>query len=259
MLSGGLGTKDFSAYHTPVPKIQGFDVRLTELRKNLAGILRDVRVGVSPLDSMVEASIHCQEAIAGKVSEFDVLRHLLKLGERCELTKAGPDIVLLSQGALKAEVKERHENTLQQVLRLSAAQDEDPSKAVNMPAEALSRLAAWVTYGSVRKAMDMQKADILFCDVSRTLAGAMLPIAEHFWGLQMGFDEAYKNAVRTAQAGKSAIVVVVSAAGLNPKLRALSLTREDVDALGKPLWDANKSLGLGSYDLTVLLSEVLKP
>lgn len=106
--------------------------------------------------------------------------------------------------------------------------------------------------------MDEQKADILFCDLSYTFAGFMLPAVAHFWGLESNFLTAFQRAEQMVASGKSAVVILVSMMGLHPILEATELDRDTIDQIGKTLWDMNKPLGLDAQKLAKIVEAAFK-
>lgn len=173
---------------------QGFEQRTFELRRNLNGLLKTVEPEKPSWHVYQGAIYEALLAIQSKTSEFDVLLELLRHGYSCRLPKSKADLMVSDGGRqVTAEVKSRHhENVLGELVK--RYQQETRADPTYFSPEVYLALLSWTTFGSVRRAIDEQKADILFCDLSYTFAGTMLPAVSQFWGLNLSFLTAYERA-----------------------------------------------------------------
>lgn len=246
----------------PMDRSEGFEQRLTELRRELRGIFRRTSL-LSPSNTGFDWNYYMQrtgkaaEAVGAKESEFNVLKQLLKSGHTIRLPKTGSDFAVIDRDGVKAEVKSRHDDFLHRALAhgLEAGFIKDK---VNLTPEVLIALVSWAAFATIRRATEEQKATIVFCDLSHTFIGPLLPAVESFWGLNLDFRQALSRTWNLAAQGKQPIVVFVSLPGLSHFLKALVLTKEDVQETGKPLWDMNRVLQLAAPDQATLLAKEFK-
>jgi hypothetical protein len=245
----------------PPERCQGLESRTTQLRKNLKGIFKGRRLttaGWPELLELLKVVSEASIAIASKESEFNVLVQLLKLGHTVRLSKEGADFVIVDQNGLSVEVKSRHENILQGLVKEGQAQGIIGSDPVSLLPGSLFALISWASFATIHRAMETQKSQVLFCDLSHTFVGWFLPAIEQFWKMNLNFQDAIKEAFNLAAKGNQTILVFVSLPGLAHHLKASVLERTTVEPLGKLLWDMNKQLALHSPQLAKFLGDLFK-
>lgn len=129
---------------------------------------------------------------------------------------------------------------------------------LSLPPESIFAMLSWVTFSTIRRAMDEQKSQILFCDLSHTFIGLMFPALESFWKINLNFSEAIEQACTLAFNGEQVVIVFVSLPGITHHFKATVFKRSDIEPTGKALWDLNKKLSLQSPQLAKFLSEMFK-
>ncbi len=243
----------------PEHQREGFSQRVTELRRNLNGILKNIPPRMPSREAHYKAMHECLVSVSGKNSEFEVLRQFLRLGHRCEMPSSGPDFPLpeLLPKPIKAEVKSRHENVFGMLLR-RYTEESGVVFPVRLNAQVHFALLAWATFGTVRRAFQEQQADIMFCDLSHSFVGFLLSAVSQFWGMNQHFSTALERAEEIIGVGKQAVIVFVTMPSLHPVLEAVAVDKDAIEGLGRALWNMNKSLGLDSQELTKLFESVMK-
>jgi hypothetical protein len=245
----------------PAECCQGLENRIAELRKHLNGIFRDQRLTVArwpELPEFVKVISEASIAIASKESEFNVLKQLLKLGHTVRLSKKGADFVIVDQNGLNSEVKSPHENILQALVKKGQTQGIIGPDPISLSPESFFALMSWALFGTIRRAMETQRAQVLFCDLSHRFVGWFFPAIEQFWKMNLDFQDAVKKAFNLAAKGSQVILAFVSLPGLAHHLKAIALERTAVEPIGKLLWDMNKQLALQSPELAKFLSDEFK-
>ena len=61
--------------------------------------------------------------------------------------------------------------------------------------------------------MDEQKSQLVFCDLSHTFAGILLPAIEQFWKIDLSFPQAVEKALAWAGEGAQTTLVFISLPG----------------------------------------------
>jgi len=236
----------------------GFNSRLAELRRNLKGIFRSKAFGKVPWLEYFRVVNETGILLTSKESEFNVLKQLLRLGYICRLSKSGADFRVADKNDLHCEVKSRHENMFQYLISEGQAQGVIGSDPVSLLPESVFALVSWSTFATIRRAMDEQKSQILFCDLSHTFIGWLLPAVEYFWKMNLSFSEAVRESFALAANDKQVAVIFVSLPGITHHLRAAAFERSAIEPIGKTLWDMNKQLALHSPQLAKFLANILK-
>jgi hypothetical protein len=229
-----------------------------ELRRNLNGIFKSKVLGQTPQIEYLHAVQEAGIAIMAKESEFNVLKQLLAMGHKCTLLKSGSDFNVVDCGNLRCEVKSRHENVFQYLISEGRTQGVISPDPLSLLPEGVFALLSWAVFGTVRRALDEQKSNILFCDLSNTFAGVLLPAVEQFWKINLSFTEAVKNALNIASNENQVAIVFISLPGITHHLKATVFNRSDIGPVGKALWDINKQLSLHSPELAKFLGEMFK-
>lgn len=237
---------------------EGFDNRLGELRRNLKGVFRGKIFGKVPWPEYLRAVNEVGNLVTSKESEFNVLKQFLKLGHICRLPKSGADFIVADKNDLRVEVKSRHENTFQHLISEAQSQGVIGSDPVSLSPESIFALVSWATFATLRRAMSEQKAQILFCDLSKTFVGMFLPIVEYFWKMNLSFSDAVNKCFNLAASDKQVAVTFVSLPGVTHHLGAATFERSTIEPIGKTLWDMNKQLALHSPELAKFLGEIFK-
>ncbi|WP_324664288.1 hypothetical protein VLL09_04925 [Dehalococcoides mccartyi] len=242
----------------------GLDNRLGELRKNLKGIFRSNNLGKASQVDYLKAVNQAGISILSKESEFNVVKHLLGIDFKCEFLKSGtkptPDLTITKKtGNLSCEVKSRIvENVFQNIVNEGQTRGLIGPDPLSLPPESIFALLSWATFSTIKRAMDEQKSQILFCDLSRTFIGLMFPALESFWKINLNFSEATEHACTLANNGEQVIIAFVSLPGITHHFKATVFKRSDIEPTGKALWDLNKELSLQSPQLAKFLSEIFK-
>lgn len=242
----------------PSGHCNGFDGRLAELRRNLKGIFRSKAFGKVPLPEYLYVINKAGILLTSKESEFNVLKQLLRLGHICELSKSGADFRVTDKNDLRAEVKSRHENIFQYLISEGQTQGIIGSDPVSLLPESVFALVSWATFATIRRAMDEQKSQILFCDLSYTFVGWFFSAVECFWKMNLSFSDAVREGFNLAANDKQVVVIFVSLPGVTHNLRAAAFERSAIEPIGKTLWDMNKQLALRSPQLAKFLGDLFK-
>lgn len=237
---------------------EGFESRLGELRRNLNGIYRGKRLGQTPLIEYLRTIKEAAVAIMAKESEFNILKQVLTMGHKCKLFKSGSDLIISDAGNLRCEVKSRHENIFQGVLNKGQGLGIIGPNPITLSPEIMLALLSWSIFATIRRAMDEQKSHLVFCDLSHTFVGVLLPAIEKFWKIDLSFPQAVEKALASAGEGSQTALVFISLPGVNHHLKATVFQRSDIEDVGKTIWDMNKSLALHSPELARFLSEAYK-
>lgn len=242
----------------PSGHCDGFDGRLGELQRNLKGIFRSKAFGKIPWLEYFRVVNEAGILLASKESEFNVLKQLLRLRHICKLSKSGADFSIADKNDLRAEVKSRHEDMFKYLISEGQAEGIIGSDPVSLLPESVFALVSWATFATIRRAMDEQRAQILFCDLSHTFVGLLLPAVEYFWQMNLSFSDALREGFNLATNDKQVVVVFVSLPGVQHHLRAAAFERSAIEAIGKTLWDMNKQLALRSPELAKFLADAFK-
>ena len=243
----------------PSNRCEGFERRITELRRSFRGIFRRTELLSSSIDQFdwnfyVKRSANAADAVTAKESEFNVLEQLLNAGHTVRLPDSGPDFEITDVGSLTVEVKGRHEDYFHKTLALGIEHGiiKEP---FSMTPELLFSLLSWSVFASLSRATEEQKADVVFCDLSHTFVGALLPATESFWNLDMDFDRAMSQAWDIHASGEQAVVAFVSLPGVDHVLKAIVFRKNEIQATGKLTWELNRELKLSSPELAALLAQ----
>jgi len=249
--------------HPPESRV-GLESRLGELRRNLKGIFKGKELGkVSQVDYL-KAVNQAGISILSKESEFNIVKHLLGADFKCEFLKSGtkptPDLTITKETAtFTCEVKSRIvENVFQNLVNEGQTKGIIGPDPLSLPPVSVFALLSWATFSTIQRAMDEQKSQILFCDLSRTFIGLMFPLLENFWKINLNFSEAMEQACTLAFSGEQVVIVFVSLPGITHHFKATVFKRSDIEPTGKALWDLNKKLSLQSPQLAKFLSEMFK-
>lgn len=246
-------------WNYPPERCIGFDSRLGELRRNFKGIFKGKEPGKVQQVDYLQAVAQAGISITSKRSEFNVIKRLLAMDCTCRLFKSGPDFNLIKKTTtLRSEVKSRHENIFQHLISEGQTQGIIGPDPVSLLPESIFALLSWTVFATVRRAMDEQKSQILFCDLSHTFIGLLFPAIEQFWKINLNFSEAVENAINLAKGGNQIALVFISLPGVTHHLKASVFKRSDIEPIGKTLWDMNKKLSLHSPQLAKFLDEVFK-
>jgi len=235
---------------------EGFESRLAQFRRNLKGIFKGKSLEEAQQIDYLRAVKEAGIALTSKESEFNALKQLLALGYSCRLPRSGADFHIIDKGNLRCEVKSRHENIFQNLV--SKGQEEgiigpDP---VSLLPESVFALLSWSTFATIRRAMDEQESQILFCDLSHTFVGLLLPAIEHFWNINLDFSQAVQRGLELSAGGNQVVIVFISLPGVNHHLKATTFLRRDIEPMVKVMWDMNKQLALHSPRLAKFLADV---
>jgi len=242
----------------PPEHCDGFESRLAQLRRNLKGVFKGKALGEVQQVEYLHAVNQAGVALTSKESEFNVLKQLLRLGHICRLSRSGADFQVVDKGDLRCEVKSRHENMFQYLIGKGQEQGVIGSDPVSLSPESVFALLSWATFAAIRRAMDEQKSQILFCDLSHTFVGLLLPAIEHFWSINLNFSQALQRGFELVAGGNQVAVVFISLPGVTHHLRATTFKRSDIEPIGKALWDMNKQLALHSPQLARFLADIFK-
>lgn len=234
---------------------EGFESRLGELRRNLNGIYKGKHFGQTPQMEYLRAVKEAAVAIMAKESEFNVLKQLLTMGHKCKLLKSGSDLSIPDAGNLCCEVKSRHENYFQSVVSKGQGLGLIGPDPITLSPETVLALLSWSIFATIRRAMDEQKTQLVFCDLSHTFAGILLPAIEQLWKIDLSFPQAVETALAWAGEGTQTALVFISLPGVKHHLKATIFQRSDIEDMGKTIWDMNKGLALRSPELARFLSE----
>ena len=236
----------------------GFENRLAEFRRNLKGIFKGKALGKTKQLDYLRAVKEAGIALTSKESEFNVLKQLLALGHACKLSRSGADFDIVDKDNLHCEVKSRHENVFQDLVSKGHELGVIGPDPISLLPESVFALLSWATFATIRRAMDEQKSQILFCDLSQTFVGTLLPAIETFWNINMNFSQAVQRAFELAAGGNQVAVVFVSLPGVSHHLKATTFQRSDIEPIGKTMWDMNKQLALHSPQLARFLVDIFK-
>lgn len=236
----------------------GLDSRLSELQRNLKGIFRGKSFGKTPIPEYLNTVEEAGISLTSKESEFNVLKQLLRLGHICMLPKSGADFILADKNDLRVEVKSRHENVFEDLLSQEQPRGIAGSDPISLSPETTIALVSWATFAAIHRAMDEQKSQVMFCDLSRMFVGWLFPAVEHFWKMDLSFPDALRQGFDLAVNDRQAVVVFVSLLGVPHHLHAAAFDRRSIESVGKNLWDTNRQLALRSPQLAKLLGDLLK-
>lgn len=239
-------------------RCDGFESRLAQLRRNLKGIFKGKALGEAQQIEYLRAVNQAGVALTSRESEFNVLKQLLRLGHTCKLSKSGADFKIVDKGNLHCEVKSRHENMFQYLIGKGQEQGVIGPDPVSLLPESVFALLSWAAFAAIRRAMDEQKSQILFCDLSHTFVGLLLPAIEHFWNINLNFSQAVQRGFELAVGGNQVAIVFISLVGVTHHLRATTFQRSDIEPMGKTMWDMNKQLALRSPQLARFLANMFK-
>lgn len=242
----------------PSGHCNGFDSRLAEFRRNLKGIFKGKALGKVPWHEYFRVVNEAGILVTSKESEFNILKQLLRLGHICRLSKSGADFRIADKNDLRCEIKSRHENVFQYLISEGEMEGIIGSDPVSLLPESVFALVSWATFATIRRAMDEQKSQILFCDLSHTFVGWLLPAIEFFWKMNLSFSDAVRESFNLAVNDKQIAVVFISLPGVTHHLRAATFERSSIEPIGKTLWDMNKQLALRSPQLAKFLANIFK-
>ncbi len=217
----------------PQGHCHGFDSRLAELRRNLRGIFRGKALGKVVQEEYFRAVNEAGVSLTAKESEFNVLKQLLRSGHTCKLSKSGADFKVADKNDLRCEIKSRHENIFQYLNSKEQAQGIIGLDPVSILPESFFALVCWATFATIRRAMDEQKSQILFCDLSHTFVGLLLPAIESFWKMNFNFSDAMINGFNLAVSDKQVVLIFVSLPGVTHHMRAAVLERSAIEPFGE--------------------------
>lgn len=237
---------------------EGFDSRLGELKRNLKGIYRGKVLGQTSQIEYVHTVQEAAVAITAKESEFNVLKQLLTMGHKCKLLKSGSDLSISDAGNIRCEVKSRHENVFQSIVSEGQGLGVIGPDPITLSPEIVLALLSWAIFATIRRAMDEQNSQLVFCDLSHTFVGILLPVIEQFWQINLNFSQAVEKALASAGGGAQTALAFISLPGVTHHLKATVFQRSDIEHMGRTIWDMNKRLALRTPELARFLSEVYK-
>lgn len=237
---------------------EGFETRLRELRRNLKGIFKSKALGQTQQKDYLLAVKEAGIVLMAKESEFNVLKQLLAIGHKCKLPKMGSDFEIVDIKGLQCEVKSRHESIFQNLIDKGQKSGIIGPDSISLLPEIVLAMLSWAVFATLRQALDEQRSQIVFCDLSHTFIGLLLPAIEQFWDLNLSFPQAVEKAFESAAGGNQNALVFISLPGVTHHLKAATFERSDIETIGKTVWDMNKQLSLHSSQLAKFLGEMLK-
>ena len=222
--------------------VNGLEHKIIDIKKSTSKLIRKFNKELedNPADwgsTYYKYSNQLAEKITSLVSELLVTRELVyyvnKKGLEKEITlmKEGPDININGTDTITLEVKQRIDSLLPWSLsdiRKGSMQHEP----ISFSSWSLFLIICYSCFPQLERAIDEQKAQIVFINISHIFSGIVTTVLESLHKLDLSFDKAVDIALNQVSVGKIVIVPFAMLAGKESKFTAMAVPYHTVKEFG---------------------------
>jgi len=178
------------------------------------------------------------EKITSLVSELLVTRELVnyyankkRLEKEITLMKKGPDININGTDTIILEVKQRIDSLLPWSLsdKRKGLMQHEP---ISFSSWSLFLIICYSCFPQLERAIDEQKAQIVFINISHIFSGIVTTVLESLHELDLSFDKAVDIALNQVSVGKIVIVPFAMLTGKESKCTAMAVPYDTVKKFG---------------------------
>jgi len=247
-------------------EVEGFEKKLNgEVKKDLHGILKKTDFSRADPEEYLRQTKELFEAITSKVSEFTIVRNLMRLNYRIRIPSERCDIEIGdNEAGIMVEVKSRNKPVIIELLRRSKKEQEgEIFKPITMTPMSVKAMLYYASaYNNVEHAFEDQGARIVFVDVSKTLSGSLMFYSSKLLKMDLLFGHAVDRAIQLVKSGRDAVITYMRVSGSTPGILALAFDRECIEKMGKDIdrykLELSKNTGeeIDSMDIAKIIGEM---